>query len=390
MPTALLMAYVIACAYITKRGKYMVVARLPVPNEDEGEWGALLNEFLRVEHKEDGALKIRTDGTLRRDHVNLLDYLPEGPDGVADNAPLIRRAIIDAGNEGPGRVFIPLQAKPWRIGSPVVIDEDIEIYSDSWGNVGSPCIQLIGNLNGYAFVFATNRATGNRVVFRNIEIDGNASSQTSGGIIAAYGPVECIFDTVHLHDAYDAALWLKGKQGVTPAGQGNRIKNSLFDNATNGRAVVVNTCKETIIDNCIFENNAGAVHLQDAVGGRIVGCTFDTMRRTAVHIIGNRVQVVGNSFLGGGGATANTYYHLHLSEGGYHAVSGNVFDSGASAQSLRGFIKQQSNCVHAVVTGNVFRVDALLGSAGHYDWSGSNATALNTLVKTNAGLADQV
>ena len=33
------------------------MARLPVPGNDEGTWGTLLNEFLRVSHREDGALR---------------------------------------------------------------------------------------------------------------------------------------------------------------------------------------------------------------------------------------------------------------------------------------------------------------------------------------------
>lgn len=38
--------------------------RLPVPGQDNGTWGAILNEYLSVEHNSDGSLKIRTDGTL--------------------------------------------------------------------------------------------------------------------------------------------------------------------------------------------------------------------------------------------------------------------------------------------------------------------------------------
>jgi hypothetical protein len=40
------------------------VARLPIPGQDDGSWGSILNEFLNVEINTDGTLKIRTDGTL--------------------------------------------------------------------------------------------------------------------------------------------------------------------------------------------------------------------------------------------------------------------------------------------------------------------------------------
>lgn len=40
------------------------MTRLPLPGADDGQWGTILNDFLSVEHAADGALKLRTDGTL--------------------------------------------------------------------------------------------------------------------------------------------------------------------------------------------------------------------------------------------------------------------------------------------------------------------------------------
>jgi hypothetical protein len=40
------------------------MARLPVPHKDTNVWGQLLNQYLRVEHDEDGTLLLRSDGTL--------------------------------------------------------------------------------------------------------------------------------------------------------------------------------------------------------------------------------------------------------------------------------------------------------------------------------------
>lgn len=40
------------------------MARLPAPGSDSGTWGQILNDFLAIEHQVDGALKLRTDGTL--------------------------------------------------------------------------------------------------------------------------------------------------------------------------------------------------------------------------------------------------------------------------------------------------------------------------------------
>lgn len=40
------------------------MSRLPVPGQDAGAWGSILNDFLSVEHNNDGTLKARTNGTF--------------------------------------------------------------------------------------------------------------------------------------------------------------------------------------------------------------------------------------------------------------------------------------------------------------------------------------
>lgn len=40
------------------------MSRLPTVGRDNGNWGAILNDYLSQEHNPDGSLKIRTDGTL--------------------------------------------------------------------------------------------------------------------------------------------------------------------------------------------------------------------------------------------------------------------------------------------------------------------------------------
>jgi parallel beta helix pectate lyase-like protein/pectate lyase-like protein len=52
------------------------MARLPVPGTDDGAWGALLNEFLRVAHREDGTLR----GVCKV--INVCDFGAKG-DGVS-------------------------------------------------------------------------------------------------------------------------------------------------------------------------------------------------------------------------------------------------------------------------------------------------------------------
>ena len=48
------------------------MARLPEPNGDEGVWGSLLNDFLAVEHNQDGTLKRATDITAAQASITTL------------------------------------------------------------------------------------------------------------------------------------------------------------------------------------------------------------------------------------------------------------------------------------------------------------------------------
>ena len=58
----------------------MAIPRLPLPGQDGGTWGDLLNEFLRVAHAEDGALKIAPTVAGKADKT----YVDEALDNKAD------------------------------------------------------------------------------------------------------------------------------------------------------------------------------------------------------------------------------------------------------------------------------------------------------------------
>lgn len=54
-----------------------MVARLPIPGQDDGTWGDILNEFLTTEHNADGTLKKASAITsAQTDATNALNALP--------------------------------------------------------------------------------------------------------------------------------------------------------------------------------------------------------------------------------------------------------------------------------------------------------------------------
>lgn len=63
------------------------MSRLPTPGGDDNQWGVILNDFLSVELKGDGTLKIRTDGTLS---------------GLGGGVPASRQIIAGTGLSGGG------------------------------------------------------------------------------------------------------------------------------------------------------------------------------------------------------------------------------------------------------------------------------------------------
>ena len=498
------------------------MARLPVPNSDDGTWGTILNDFLAEAHNADGSLKplnqsqianltadlaakaktvdlkpVATSGSYadlinkptipdtsslvasadldtktaalvnnassttsvslkaafmtssqvdtkiaaqattdsdqyltkvdaasnyiaatNKDHVSLLDFSAP-PNGTTSNSAAFAAAIIAAEN-GPRRLYVPRQAQPWIIGTPVIIgtNADIEIYSDGWDTSSTySTIKLAVNTNDYAFKFATNRPGGNHIVFRDIEIDGNCTTQTGGGgCVAAYNPVQCLFDHVHFHHAYTNALWLRGSQGSGPFGHHNRIVNSLFDNsagsAGSGVALTIQASDESMIAQCDFESNGnGSYHIDDqsginafvncvfvggataingnnSSGSRVVSCIFDGVGGDSVHISGSAWIISANNFSGASGTT-NAYKSVVLDNGGYCSVTGNVFDSGITNQALRAFISNYPSSTHNVINGNVFRINTgSLGDGGVYDWNGGSATSTNSVIRGNSGLAD--
>lgn len=88
----------------------MVTPRLPTPGSDVGTWGSILNDFLRVEHNDDGTLKaagslakkaddtsvVHKFGSETIDGAKVFATLPKVPVTPTDPAHITSKSYVDS------------------------------------------------------------------------------------------------------------------------------------------------------------------------------------------------------------------------------------------------------------------------------------------------------
>ena len=217
------------------------MARLPQPGSDDGVWGDVLNNFLQVEHNNDGPLKasgslstkvdtsdgrltdarIPVDGSVTDTKVasganiaqskianltsdlsskvakstfwlNIKDYGAQG-DGVADDTSAIQAAIAAVPSSG-GCVYFPKGA--YVTSSPLNIKSNLRICGDAWGRAKI--------LNTSSDVFNMNIGS----LVDKLEIDHLAIDVTNGN---AFYDADIIRASFHHLDIYvrsaNKAVW---------------------------------------------------------------------------------------------------------------------------------------------------------------------------------------
>lgn len=380
-----------------------------LPATDPTGGGTLFADAGALKWRSPGGIEVLSGGATP---LSVKAYGAVG-DGVADDSAAIQAAINTAAVT-KSIVFLPPGL--YKIGTPLLIDADIEMCGEGWNTV----LKLGPNVNDYVIKFGTSQGDGNTIKLRKFRVDGNQTQQTTdGGCILANNAVWSVFDELHLHHAFDVALFLRGQQGAFGGqfGHHNHVSRCLFDNGAdspgNGQGLRIISCDENYIVDCDFEFNGGGgaepfhvkdwsglnsfvscvfvgggtgIKFQDVSGSRVIGCMFDAVGGHALDVTGSQMQIVGNNFFGTR-TLINTNFHIFMQFGGYNAISGNIFSSGGGEQ-LRAFISQGPSSTNNTVTGNTFRVDGAVGIPGGYDWNGSNARALNTKIRGNVGLPD--
>jgi Pectate lyase superfamily protein len=384
------------------------MSRLPTVGGDGGAWGTVLNDFLGV--------ALNTDGTLKGGgapqvglNVKAAPYNATG-NGTTDDAATIQAALTAAATTGQS-VYIPNGT--YLIGTQLNVDwrtQPFAITGQGWGAT----LKAKAGLNTYVVKFAAGTSANVGGFLTEFAVDGNLSAQTAGGCIDAFGAIQCYFQHLHLHHAYDTDLWVHD-DGIGGTGHHNRIIGCLFDNSAtssgNGRGLYVSASDENYIAFNDFETNGGSgshpYHAEDAsglnrwvanvwVGGKeglriqdcggtmVFGSFFDGVGGDNIHVSGSGVSIVGN-FFSGITNTLNSVSHIVLDNGSGDVVTGNIFDSGSiSGAGVRSFIHVYSSTTTSTIVGNSFKFGSQpVGTGGKIDWD--SGPAASNVCRNNAG-----
>ena len=172
------------------------MARLPVPGSDDSHWGTILNEFLRIAHREDGQIKGVTNV------VNVEDFGAVG-DGQTDDTAAIQAAVdtVKGSAQVPpfnkvGTVYFPQGA--YLLSSPLQTFSGIHLRGEDFGAFlvassgfsGSALITLEGLPKYYTV------ASISRLSFKSDAGSGIAAIQAHAEVVGG-----CYFEDLHFYTA---------------------------------------------------------------------------------------------------------------------------------------------------------------------------------------------
>ncbi len=149
------------------------MARLPVPGRDAGNWGEMLNEFLRVSHREDGTLKADNPEACCGPWANVRDFGAAG-DGSRNASGAVQAAL----DSGMNVCFPPGN---YRLDDPVVVRRSRLLIAGGGGlregsdDTGELVARLFTKRTTLAFMF---RVESHNVTFRGLYMEG--AGRTAG------------------------------------------------------------------------------------------------------------------------------------------------------------------------------------------------------------------
>jgi len=120
-----------------------MTARLPVPGSDSGTWGAILNEFLSVEHASDGTLKLRTDGTLDDYALDTATVHNSGAETIAGTKTFSAAPIVptpSAGTHAANKDYVDAVAVGGAPDATTSSKGIVQLAGDLGGTAASPTV----------------------------------------------------------------------------------------------------------------------------------------------------------------------------------------------------------------------------------------------------------
>lgn len=206
------------------------MSRLPEPGNDNGAWGAILNDFLLREHTPDGALKIRGDGTFYQKPntgipisdlssssqtvlqratfaLNVKDFGAAG-NGSTDDTAAIQSAIDTLPSAG-GLVMIP--AGTYVVSSPLTLTEGAQLQGEGSGSI---LRAASGSLNSDIIRVGDGTSTISFAAIRHLKISADGQ-KTGGSAIALNRAYRIWLESLSLEFQYrgvyirnSTAIWL--------------------------------------------------------------------------------------------------------------------------------------------------------------------------------------
>jgi hypothetical protein len=184
------------------------MARLPVPGDDEGIWGTVLNQFLRVSHHEDGTLQ----GVYPV--VNVRDYGATG-EGEKNDQPAIQLAL-DTGKN----VYFP--PGTYKVEAQTVVNTEGQTLFSEGGIQGrkenTATILVEDDLGEAAFL-----VTGHRVSFLGLNMTGPGKESNATAIL-----FEKTSNTDDVDGRLMGCLILRFGTGIEIFGRGLRLERNSF------------------------------------------------------------------------------------------------------------------------------------------------------------------
>ena len=289
----------------------MNMVRLPIPGSDAGQWGDILNEFLLVSHKDDGALR----GTANV--INVKDFGALG-DGTKDDTAAIQ-AALDAVPSTGGTVFLP--AGTYNVTGILCHGNKIVV-------IGGGRATLQATVNEIR-ILSTNG-------FHDCVFDGlvgigtgadTGSSSGRGAFHIAQGSLRCVIQNCKVLNASGT--------GITDDGEESKVINNHID-VTGEHGIYLSGSKYGICSGNLIKN-AGAITAMVppiCYGIKLDGVSYSTISRNI--IVASKSQglvITGPSFrnvVSGNVVQGTTGEDIYIATGNDNVITDNTIDSSNS------------------------------------------------------------